>query len=144
MPPTPAPKTMWGVTPLRQSVRDYPILSLTAVSLKHVEAVGVIRDISEKEVGVSGIACEVGEVDTLILKGGDALAGGTLARRGHVQIVQDRRNAPRYPFRVRNHRRKRQRSKKPAGIHSCLVNSLWRAEITSGSEFISLGDTSLN
>ena len=67
------------------------------------ESVGVIRDISEKEVGVSGIACEVGELDTLILKGGDALTGEPLLVGGHVQIVEDRPHCPRYPFPVRNY-----------------------------------------
>ncbi len=67
-----------GVDALPQFNRDYPVLSLAAMSFKHIDAVGVIRNISEKEVGVSGIACEVGEPDTLILKGGDALAGEPL------------------------------------------------------------------
>ncbi|MEW6350845.1 MAG: PilZ domain-containing protein [Thermodesulfobacteriota bacterium] len=53
---------------LRQSVRHYPVLSLAAVSLKHDEAMGVVRDISETGVGISGFACKVGEEDTLIVK----------------------------------------------------------------------------
>ncbi len=58
---------------LRQSVRHYPVLSLAAMSVKHHEVMGVIRDISERGVGVSGFACEVGEGDTLIIKADEGL-----------------------------------------------------------------------
>jgi len=60
------------VTGTRQTIRHYPLLSLTATSLNHHEVSGLVRDLSEKGVGISGFPSELGEEHTLAMKACEA------------------------------------------------------------------------